>query len=283
MQRLISTQLLTQHMKPEYYGPFMAPYFAVHAKYSIRSPGLWAWADPGAVEECLSSTWDMLGQWLARRATKVDRTAFDALVPRVVSRVAKVLTRHQVRSLHDLGKLNVRPYQAVVGAIQDGVMEVSALKATKNIEPMFGSKTLHHYFPSVVPVFDTAMVRNGAMRVKAFAEFLDEKASEWLVWHDANGVGGASALDFHRFLGFCTTQVTETTERRLAQTRQALGAAVQDFAPAGMARDRASYLWCLDAKLAEFCACGQAVVEGHRQAPASAAASRDSCQMSPSE
>jgi hypothetical protein len=262
VQNLISPQLLGRHLDPSFYGPIMAPYFAVHVKYAERSSAPWVWASERAVNECLASTWDMLGKWQARRAVKVDQPAFAAGVPGAVARLATVLNRHGVRSLRDVGDLSTLRYRTVMRAIQDAVVDISRIKKTRTAEPMFGSKVLHHYFPSVVPVFDTAMVRKRAMQVQAFGEFLEEKGRDWLVWHDAGEACGASALEFHQFTAFCAAQVTEAPVRLLKQTRKAMATALVDFAPGRLADDGDSFLWRLDAKVAEFCALGQAVVRG---------------------
>lgn len=263
MQNLISPQLLDRHANLDFYGPFMAPYFAVHVKYAEGGSAPWVWTSERAVGECLASTWDMLGKWNARRAVQVDRRDFDAGAPAVVTRLATVLNRHGVRSLRDVGNPRSSRYRTVMSAIQSAVTRASRIKDTRSGAPMFGSKVLHHYFPSVCPVFDTAMVRRKAMQTRAFGEFLREKGREWLVWHDADQAGGASALEFHQFTAFCAAQVTEAPVRRLEQTRRAMAAVLVDFAPGRLAGDGDSFLWHLDAKIAELCARGQGVVEDH--------------------
>src|SRR5580704_2234982 len=131
MQNLISKILLDRHMSPAYYGPYMAPYFAVHLKYAEGSDGVWAWVDEGAVEECLASTWDMLGKWLARRAVTINRADFDRQVPPVIAHLARSLNRHRCRSLRDVAQLDARPYRTVLGAIHEAVLEVAKVKPTR--------------------------------------------------------------------------------------------------------------------------------------------------------
>ncbi len=263
-QNLITPKLLVRHMRLGFYGPFMAPFFAVHLKYAHRGGRTWAWADERAVQECLTSTWDMLAKWQALRAVRVDRHRFHDEAAAPVTRLARVLNRAEIRSLGDIGACRGPTYERVLEAIHEAVMEVSSLKGTQTPEPMFGSKVLHHYFPSVVPVFDRAMVRNGAMRIRAFHDFLGAHADSALVLQDAAAAGGSAALDYHRFVAFCTAQIAAAPKRLLHATRRALAAGVADFAPHAVVSDRQSYIWHLDAKVAEFCACGQAAVEGFR-------------------
>jgi hypothetical protein len=55
-----------------------------------------------------------------------------------------------------------------------------------------------------------------------------------------------------------TAQVAQAEDRALGQVRKELAQALSSGAPSSMVKSQGSLLWKLDAKLAEFCACGKA-------------------------
>lgn len=264
MKSIIKKNLLRKYLTPEFYGPWFAPFFAVMTKHAEQSEnatsrcndGGWVWTDVDAVEECLASTWDMLGHWNARRAVRVDRRTFDRTVPHRVRRLALCLNRHEVCSLWKLGQLD-RTYRMVFIEIVDTVLELSKIKGTLRTEPMFGSKIAHHFFPTVVPVFDTAMVRKGVLQTSVFTAFRDADHEGWLPADLPD-----AALEFGGYLAFLAAQVSEAQASDLSAVRQAFGNAVVRCAPNAMAGDPRSLVWRLDAKVAEACALGEAHREG---------------------
>lgn len=264
MKNIIKKNLLRRYLTPEIYGPWFGPFFAVMAKHavqsgnatSLREGGGWVWTDADAVDECLASTWDMLGHWNARRAIRVDRRTFDLTVPHRVRKLALCLNRHGVSSLRNLGQLD-RTYAKVFGEIVSTVLDLSEIKNTSRTEPMFGSKIAHHFFPTVVPVFDTAMVRKGVLQTSVFTAF---RATDYDGWLPADMP--SAAQEFGGYLAFLAAQVSEAQVSDLSAARQAFGNAIANNAPSAMAKDPRSLVWRLDAKVAEACALGEARREG---------------------
>lgn len=266
MKNIINMRLLRRYLSLEAYGAWFAPYFAVSAKYAMRSAvdgnvawdGDWTWTNEDAVGECLASTWDMLGAWNARRGAEVSRRSFEQNTPAAVRRLALCFNRHEVRSMHDLGQLEARAYEKVMGELVEAVLTLSSAKKTAAVEPMFGSKIAHHYFPSIVPVFDTAMVRNGVLRTSAYAAFEEGDGEGWVP-----ATVASDGKEFAGYIGFLAAQVAEADKDDLAKVREAFGDAISPCAPMAMITSRRSVIWRLDAKLAEACACGDAQREGH--------------------
>ncbi len=151
---LINTRLLQEYLTPSNYGPWFAPFFGVMAKYTFHDADGdwrdWIWTNPSAIDECLAATWDMLGAWNARRAIQIRRPHFERRARGPLRRLAITLNGYGVRSLRDLGQMRDADYQRVSSAIVENVLELSAIKQTARLEPMFGSKVAHHFFPSVV-------------------------------------------------------------------------------------------------------------------------------------
>ena len=259
----IRPELLGVFMGLGWAGKSLAPFFAVHAKHAHDfDGGVWFWDSGRAVEETSASVWDMLAKWQALRAVKVDRRRFEGGIVAPVQRLSRLLDREGLCSLHDVADLDVRDRRRVLREIHAAVMDVSALKPTKAAEPMFGSKVLHHYFPSVVPVFDTAMVRRGVLRLHAFRAFAANGGREWHAFDDATEAGGSAAFEFDQYMAFCLAQLHGASSKALDGTRSAFAKDVRHFVPTGLWEDQESFVHALDAKVAEFCLLGQAKREG---------------------
>lgn len=238
----------------------LAPIFALHAAAGIRrSNGTrgaafrWEWDSVARTLEALEVIWNMTGRWNARRAVTIRPAPFRKRVLEEVPQVAKALNRAGVACLRDIVELEPRDYNRVTGRIHSAVHRISALRRTKQTEPVLGSKVLHHYFPSVVPVFDTRFIRNSVMRSDPYRSSFDSWKS-WLIHEAPAGAGGQSMLDFHRYSTFCAWQIGTASKTALEAARTRFAKAMAHVAPGMMAKDRDSLLWRLDAKIAEYCA-----------------------------
>lgn len=248
----------------------LAPVFGIHEAAKInRLRGTvdnafnWEWASKATTHEALEVIWNMTGRWNARRPVTLPRKAFDKCVGEVVPRLAAYLNREEITCIRDLARRETRPYRAAVARIHRAVERISALRQTQCVEPVLGSKVLHHYFPSIVPVFDTRFIRNGVMRTSAYRDSLDECA-EWRVFSNANAAGGPSMFDFHGYFAFCAWQIGTAPPSILATTRVRFGRAFRQSAPVSMAANPSSILWRMDAKIAEYCAVNHAFAEQPR-------------------
>ncbi len=251
----------------------LAPIFAIHESAKIRrlrgtvdNSFNWEWADKATTLEALEVIWNMTGRWNARRPVSLPREAFDKCVGDIIPRLAAYLNRKEITCLGDLGQLDTRSYRAAVVRIHRAVERISALRQNQHVEPVLGSKVLHHYFPSVVPVFDTRFIRNGVMRTSAYRDSLEECA-DWYAFSNAESAGGPSMFDFHRYFAFCAWQIGTAPLSALATTRAQFGRAFRQSATVSMGANPSSVLWRMDAKIAEYCAVNHADAEQARATP----------------
>jgi hypothetical protein len=242
----------------------LVPMFAIHEAAKInRLRGTidnvfhWEWAGKAPTLEALEVMWNMTGRWNARRPVTLPRKSFDQCIGEVVPRLADYLNRKEITCLRDLARFDTRSYRAAVVRIHRAVERISALRSNRYVEPVLGSKVLHHYFPSIVPVFDTRFIRNGVMRTSAYRDSLEE-CGEWRAFSNAQSAGGPSMFDFHGYFAFCAWQVGTAPSSALASTRARFGHAFQQSAPRSMVANRSSVLWRMDAKIAEYCAVNHA-------------------------
>jgi hypothetical protein len=274
---IITVENLVRFWRPERcwgHTTALAPFLAIHAAFREKraqgrnaSPGQWKhdrweWSDRAAVAECLPAVWRMTGSFQARRAVTVPRRALERCVMQVVPFLAGRLNRRHIMSLSDLSGKDQHSYNEAVRAIHDAVARISRLRDTKVTEPVLGSKVLHHYFPSVVPIFDKALIRNRALQAGAFRRF-DEGSNDegWIVFEDG-APGGPSMEDYHRYFAFVAEEIGNTKPRVLEQVRMRFARGFHRLAPAADLESRRSLLWRLDAKIAEYCLLGQAAHEG---------------------
>ncbi len=230
---------------------------------STREPFSWEWDNPRTVGECLQAAWNMTGRWQARRSVTVTRAQFDRRVLDVVPRLARRLNALGVTCLRDLARLDDRGYRRLAHVLHDAVADVSRIRATRRVEPVLGTKVLHHYFPSIVPVFDTALIRKGVMRTAPFQNFVDHDPEGWLAYADAADAGGPALLQFHRYFAFAAAQIASAPASALSKVRQTFGKAFSRLAPTVDVLRRDGLVWRMDAKIAEYCLLGQAQREGH--------------------
>lgn len=240
----------------------LAPFFAVHSAYGVRRNRVefWRW-EIAAVVECLGAAWNMTGRWQARRVVSVSRRRFDQAVVAIVPKLARTLNALEVASLADIGGLSTTKYRRAAMALQTAVQGLSELRPTTEIEPVFGSKVLHHFFPSVVPVYDRQYIRLGVLRLPEFLAFVQNNEDGWLL-PTADEASGGRMREYHRYFAFCTAQVHATTSTRLRHVRRQFGDGFADLAPRRMVEDKDGLVWRLDAKLTEYCLVGRAAQEG---------------------
>lgn len=242
----------------------LAPMLAIHEGARIHrlrdaecDRFTWEWARTATTREALEVIWNMTGRWNARRPVTVARKLLDRSIATEVPQLAEYLNRNEIRSLLDVAQLEPARYQSALTHIHGAVNRISALRKTTHIEPVLGSKVLHHYFPSVVPVFDTRYIRNGVMKGSTYRDSF-KSWEERRIFATADEAGGPSMLDYHDYLAFCAWQLGTARPRALAVTRARFGTAFKTFAPFSVVADRESILWRLDAKIVEYCAVNDA-------------------------
>lgn len=263
---ILTTRNLTNYWIPDEqraHRVVLGPILALHDALRLRRLGAaadstfrWEWTSPQSLAAALPIIWRMTGEWGARRAVTIKQRKLESALARVVPTLARLLNRHSIASLWSLVDTDMSTYSRIVSALHDAVHRISNLRKTQQIEPVLGSKVLHHLFPSIVPAYDTALVRNGALRTEAFRGLL-ARGDEWVLYKTAAAAGGNAMLQFHRYFAMCAF-LGEIDRRSVDSVRKRLGNGFRDVSPARMAEDRRTLLWRLDAKAAEYCLLGQA-------------------------
>lgn len=270
MSNVLTSANLSRYWVPEQawgHALVLGPMLALHEALRLKrlegyqaAPFKWEWSERRAIDETLAVIWNMTGRWKARRAVTVQRESFDTVTSNVVPRLSSFLNKEGVVSLWDLAQADDQKYSRVVARLHHAVMHISRVRTTVQTEPVLGSKVLHHFFPSIIPVFDTALVRNGVMRTRAFQALL-VASHDWLIYRTADEASGHSMLDFHRYFAVCA-QFGSRSDALVQKLRSQLGKGFAHIAPQRMVYDDQSLLWRLDAKIAEYCLTGQAFKEG---------------------
>jgi hypothetical protein len=250
----------------EWTGPFLRSH---DQQLGRRTVSPWPWDLSGAVLGSLDAAWEMTGKWKARRGVKVDQRRFNDEVIRVVAELSISLNEHRISCMLDLVELlqqDDESYRNVIAAIHDAIRDTSAIKPTTVMKPMFGSKVLHHFFPSVIPVFDSAWVLNGVMRSSDYYSFTANDRERWRSFnYERDGIEATleSELDnYYDYLDYCIASISMVDQKELSSLRTMMGDALGPAASSGQRFNRASILWKLDAKITEWCMCGAAYKEG---------------------
>jgi hypothetical protein len=135
-------------------------------------------------------------------------------------------------------------------------MFISVIKPTKNTRATFGSKVAYHYFPSIVPAFDNAEVKDVGMKSWAYRDFRERRRG-WV-----EGIYDFEdepfLLNFALYFAFGHEQIASAPDASLDRTCEEIGKRCRDEVSASMWNDETSLHWRLDAKVAEFCLCGHA-------------------------
>jgi hypothetical protein len=187
---------------------------------------------------------------------RVDLERFVREVPLPIQSLSLVLNRHKVTCLRDLPCLDELGIAKVLAAISASVCAISRIKPTIAVSPMFGSKVVHHYFPSLVPVFDDAKIRRYLMKGRTFTAFEANHTQPWLTRASVLDAAEPAMRDYHHYLAFCAWQIETAGTADLIWARTILGEKCEKFASKSLQTDPNSLLWKLDAKVAEFCSCG---------------------------
>lgn len=132
------------------------------------------------------------------------------------------------------------------------VEEISRARKTNVVQPVLGSKVLHHYFPGVIPVFDDLLIAQRVLRAKHYREFA--QSAEHARAMDEVGAPETRMDEFASYLLYCMRVVSQADPGTLKSLRRALGDDSKQVFPYELAEGRKSHLlWKLDAKLVEYC------------------------------
>ncbi len=217
---------------------------------------IWAWEDRRTVNKTHEIIWQMTGEWKARRNVTIRRPqAFHDRVQTNVTRLARAFNRHRLRCMRDFRRLNKSEYTDVFFEIIQSVQQVSKARKTQLIKPVLGSKVLHHYFPSIVPVFDDYYISKEVLKTKSFKRFCEGEMAKWCPCY--NGSLRPRMEEYAAYLAYCISRVCTTDATVMKRFRRRLGNDSKAAFPFSVVGDKKNhFLWKLDAKLVEYCLLG---------------------------
>ncbi len=257
MRSVVTPAYYSRGFEPDGYARSLAPFVTIHEVELSKRTGPekpWAWTDERIVRKTLELTWQMTGAWKARRGVPVkSRKDFERIVVGEVISLTRLFNRRKISCLKDLSQSTA--YRAIVNAIESSIAFISGTRPTKLIQPVLGSKVLHHYFPSIIPVFDTEYVSKRILRSRA-ASSLDA-----IFGPDESSADFGSEVkmqEFDEYLWLCSFQVRTADRDSLQQVRSRCARDCRGFFPHSLSLNRNSILWRLDAKIAENCLIGAA-------------------------
>lgn len=87
-------------------------------------------------------------------------------LPTILLKFQNKMVQMDIKKAWEINNLNNNQFRNTVKTISYSVSEISSYKLTKT--PMLGSKIMHHFFPELFPVWDTAWIKNKALRKENF-------------------------------------------------------------------------------------------------------------------
>jgi len=245
----------------------LAPFFAIQEAERAKdipkekNPKIWMWDNERTVNKCQQIVWQLTIDWKAWRPVpiknpeKFNPKMFHEEVIRCVTKLATVFNKYRITALRDLKSCDRDKYKKIVSHIEDGIMCISKTKPTKKVvQPMIGSKVMHHFFPTIVPVFDNAWISSRVLRLRSFKDFLKSKGHGWIL----KDYGEPPRMqEYHHYLAYCAQQICDTNKHDLDDLRQEIAKLYIDVFPYSLVKNgKRSLMWKLDGKLAEYCLVG---------------------------
>jgi len=129
---------------------------------------------PIAIDLVLSS----LKAWQAFRpesSRKIVNRLSEEL-PVIILKFQNRMKQMGIKKAWEINKLNYNQFRNTIRMISYSVSEISSFKSTKT--PMLGSKIMHHFFPEIFPVWDTAWIKNKALKKENFRSNYESKNFE---------------------------------------------------------------------------------------------------------
>ncbi|OIN95911.1 hypothetical protein AUJ66_07975 [Candidatus Desantisbacteria bacterium CG1_02_38_46] len=241
----------------------LAPFFTIHetASKNQEDSSLWAWAYDRAIDKCSVIVWHLTGEWSARRnITITNRKKFEQIVADEVTHLTDVFNKYNVKSPRDLGSMSQKQYKKVFLTIEESVKNISKVRHTMRIEPVLGSKVLHHFFPSIIPVYDTAMVSKEVIPlIRKKSQNQEKLKSEgWLFKEYSEKPKMKKMMEYRLYLAFAAQQIYDTKRKILNKLSQRIANwyMFHGLVPGSLISKKRSFFWRLDAKLAEYCLIG---------------------------
>jgi hypothetical protein len=200
---------------PGIHALYLAPFFAIHEaeKEKVskkKNPPIWMWCRERTVNKCRELIWQLTGEWGARRAITVKNPErFHKEVTKCVTTMARMFNKYRIRALRDMKHFNQDDKYKIISKIEEMVMQISETRSTKDVQPVLGSKVLHHFFPTIIPVYDDKMISKGVLKLESFKEFLNDYQNTW-VFKNKNYKNQKRMEEYHHYLTYCSQQICDT-------------------------------------------------------------------------
>lgn len=264
----MSTQITEKNLRkalrewanPDFGSIYLAPFFAIHEterekdNLNAKETPIWMWYKKRTIDKCQELIWQILGEWGARRRKTIKNPEkFHEEVVYSVTKLANLFNRFKIITLRDMGKLNQNKYEKILSEILEAIMWISKKRHTKKVQPVLGSKVIHHFFPTIIPVYDDKMISKRVLKLNSFKEFINNDQDGW-VFKD---YGKQTRLqEYHYYFAYCTQQICDTHCHDLNKIRNIFAEKYKRLSPYSYAKNKKNILWALDAKIAEYCLIG---------------------------
>jgi len=217
---------------------------------------LWVWDDYRTATKTQEIIWQMTGEWKARRSITIQSPlAFHNLVRKEVARLARLFNSNMISCLRDFRRLGNKEYSFVFLEILESIKRISKTRKTLLIQPVLGSKVLHHYFPSIIPVFDDYYISKGVLQTPKYKAFCGVSVGQWCPRQI--GLSKPRLQEYSSYLAYCLSLVCKIDTTILNKMRRILGNDSKQAFPFFVVNNKRNHLlWKLDAKLVEYCLMG---------------------------
>ncbi|MEW5800064.1 MAG: hypothetical protein AB1728_13780 [Bacteroidota bacterium] len=199
---------------------------------------IWAWHSPRVVERAFESIWQLLGEWRARRGAPFVSTKRikEVVVSEVIS-LAKLFNSKNIDCLRSFKTFSPSTFQRLHYAIMRRVLNISLLKKTIVPQPMLGSKILHHFFPTVVPVYDDLFISKQVMKLSKITTYEKKELASFYLTDSIH----QRMNEFQKYHRFCTSQICSIPMHELKIIRREFGEMFADLLPHKLYLDKQSW------------------------------------------
>ena len=221
---------------------YLLPFLAIHEAARSKSKDknkIWFWDEDNAIEKCIPILDRVINEWKAFRAGKgrseSKKKNFNTNVHKKTKNYVKMLTEifneYKITSLYDIVNIKSKERRNyITNCIISCVSKISEVKVKKGrgaVSATLGAKTLHHFFPSVIPVYDQDVIHNDS----------EQK-------------------DYEEYLNNCIEEVNRSKSLKQVRRKIAKDYIRTELIPYNLIKNKRSILYRLDAKLAEYCLIG---------------------------
>jgi len=225
---------------------YLLPFLAIHEAARSKSEDknkIWFWDEDNAIEKCIKILDCLIGEWGAKRPSGKDKTKknkriesenFINTIKPYVKKLTRTFNKYNIISLKDIANLKSEDpdeiRRTIIRTIINCVSKISEVKVKKGrgaVSATLGAKTLHHFFPSVIPVYDNKMINRTAKQ-----------------------------KSYDKYLNNCIKEVKRSKSLKKVRCKIAKDYIRTGLVPYNLIKNKRSILYRLDAKLAEYCLIG---------------------------